>query len=213
MTRLLLTLVALALGLAPAASAQLAAGAPLPEASRPLDAVGGGTRTLAAEAGTQGLVVVFWSNTCPWGNRYAGRVAELAAAYGPAGVGLVLVNSNAPGVLEAESAEAGRVELAESGLAMPYLLDTDGTVAAAFGATSAPHAFLFGPDGRLLYDGAIDDSPSSAERVERPYLREALDQSVAGLPVEVQKTQPFGCRTRTPDAPAPGPPPGATTVP
>ncbi len=200
-------LVAAALVLAPAAAAQLAAGAPLPEADRPLEAVGGGTRTLASLIGAQGLVVVFWSNTCPWGDRYASRVAELASAYGPAGVGMVLVNSNAPGVLEAESAEASRVELAESGLALTYLLDVDGAVAAAFGAASAPHAFLFGPDGRLLYDGAIDDSPSSAERVERRYLREALDQSVAGLPVEVQKTQPFGCRTRTPEAPAPGPAP------
>lgn len=205
MTRALL-LLTLSAAWAAAPRAQIVAGDAMPQADAPLEAVGGGTRTLAAEAGPAGLVVVFWSNTCPWGDRYASRVGDLAATYGPAGVGIVLVNSNAPDQLEAESAAAGRVELSEKSLSVPYLLDAGGAVAAAFGARRAPHAFLFGADGRLLYDGAIDDSPSSAERVERPYLREALDQSVAGLPVAVQKTQPFGCRTRA-TAPTPDPEP------
>lgn len=198
-----------ALAAAPA-RAQFAPGDSLAALGQPLPAVDGRSASLAAEAGPQGLVVVFWSNTCPWGDRYAGRVAELAAAYRPAGFGFALVNSHAPDRLEAESAEAGRDELAAAGLVLPYLLDADGAVARALGARSAPHAFVFDGAGRLAYDGAIDDSPSSASRVERPYLREALDRIVAGLPVEIQKTQPFGCRRpsdapATPATPAPAP--------
>lgn len=208
MTRLVWLLAALAAAVP--ARAQLATGDALPAPGQALPTVDGRSTTLAGEAGTQGLVVLFWSNTCPWGDRYAGRVAALADTYRPAGFGVVLVNSNAPDRLEAESPEAGRAALAEAGLALPYLLDADGAVATAFGVRSAPHAFVFDGGGQLAYDGAIDDSPSSADRVERAYLTEALDRLVAGLPVEIQKTQPFGCRMRrvapdTTEAPAPAP--------
>ena len=63
----------------------------------------------------------------------------------------------------------------------------------AFGATSAPHVFFFDAGRVLRYDGTLDDSPASADRVRVPYLAQAMDQSVAGLPIEVQRTQAFGC--------------------
>lgn len=199
----------LAAGLAASPSAQIATGDLYPLADRVFPSADGAGRTLAGEAGSGGLLVVFWSNTCPWAQRYATRLADLAVGADTAGVGMLLVNSNAPGRLEAESAEATREKIAEAGIAAPALLDADGALARAFGARRAPHAFLFGPDGRLVYDGAIDDSPSAAERVERAWLREAL-AAPAGE-ATVTRTPAFGCRLRL-DAPAdssasPVPPP------
>lgn len=181
-----------------ASPATLTIGSSLPDAERVVQTATGTTTTLVDAAGPAGLVVVFWSNTCPWGDRYAARVADLVAAYAPAGFGVVLVSALGPDRVADASVVASRDELSATGLTVPYLLDTDGALGAAFGVKSAPHAFLFGPARTLLYDGAIDDSPSSADRVERPYLREALDRSVASLPVEVQRTQAFGCRVRPP---------------
>jgi len=66
-------------------------------------------------------------------------------------------------------------------------------LAAAFGVENAPHAFFFNGSGVLRYDGTIDDSPTSPDRVRVPYLAQAMDQSVAGLAIEVQRTQAFGC--------------------
>jgi len=88
---------------------------------------------------------------------------------------------------------ASREAVTAAGLAAPYFLDPQGRLAASFGATNAPHAFFFGPAGTLLYDGALDDSPAAADRVQVPYLAQAMDQSVAGLPIDVQRTQAFGC--------------------
>ncbi len=171
MTRLFVLLAALWAG---APAAQINTGAALPEAAQ---------AGLAASAGTAGLVVVFWTGACPWTDRYAPRLADLAAGYGPAGFGFVLVNAAPP--------DADRPM--PEGLDLPAVLDTDGQLAAAFGVTRAPHVFLFGPESGLLYDGAVDDSPASADRVRTPYLAQAMDQSVAGLAVEIQRTQSFGC--------------------
>ena len=81
-------------------------------------------------------------------------------------------------------------------MAVPYIEDADGRLATAFDARSVPHSFLFGPSMTLLYDGTIDDSPAAPDRVRTPYLAQAMDQSVAGLPIEVQRTQAFGCTVK-----------------
>ena len=193
MTRLI-PLLALVWAAAPAA--QVVYGDPVPQASAPFATADGARTTLDAAGGPAGLVVVFWSNACPWTDRYAPRLADLVARYTPAGVGFVLVNSADPAVGPRETPEASRETATAAGLAVPYLADPDGTLAAAFGARSTPHAFFFGPDGLLRYDGTIDDSPASADRVRTPYLAQAMDQSVAGLPIEVQRTQAFGCTVK-----------------
>ncbi len=189
MTRLFL----LALALAVAPAAQISYGAAVPLASEGFDAADGSQNSLSDASGSAGLVVVFWGNACPWTDRYAPRLADLVGRYTPAGVGFVLVNANDPAQNERESAAVSREAITSSRLAVPYFLDPQGRLALAFGATNAPHVFFFGPSGTLLYDGALDDSPASAERVQVPYLAQAMDQSVAGLPIEIQRTQAFGC--------------------
>lgn len=185
----------------------LATGDLYPLAERVFPSSDGAGRTLAGEAGSGGLLVVFWSNTCPWALRYSARLADLVPRFAAAGVGVVLVNSNAPARLEAESAEATREKVAEAGIDAPALLDDDGALARAFGARRAPHVFLFGPDGRLRYDGAIDDSPSAAERVDRAWLSEVLFPRADLVPAT--RTPAFGCRLLldAPADPSPVPPP------
>lgn len=178
---------------APSVAAQVAYGATLPDPDRTFETADGSNVTLAEAAGEAGLAVIFWSNACPWASRYADRVVDLIEGYAPAGVGFVLVNANDPAQNERETAAASREHAAAAGLVAPYLVDASGDLATAFGATSAPHVFFFGPAGTLLYDGAVDDSPADMSRVQVPYLRQAMDQSIAGLAIEVQRTQAFGC--------------------
>ena len=85
---------------------------------------------------------------------------------------------------------------AAAGFAFPYVMDAGGAVARAFGVRSAPTAYFFDAAGRLVYEGAIDDSPSSADEVEVAYLQDAMDQHLAGRTVEVQRTAALGCTLR-----------------
>jgi hypothetical protein len=66
-------------------------------------------------------------------------------------------------------------------------------VARAFGATHTPEAFLFDARGRLVYHGTIDDNAHEPDKVEKRYLRDAIDAVVAGKPVEIQETKSLGC--------------------
>ena len=47
------------------------------------------------------------------------------------------------------------------------LLDPDGKVGHEYGATNTPHMFVIDPEGKLIYEGAID---SKADRI-RPTSR------------------------------------------
>ena len=177
--------------LAPLAHAQdsLALGAPLPLASQSFPTAAGGTMTLASASGESGLAVVFWSAACPWTAKYEARLAQIAERAGANSIGLVLVASNDPGRSAGDSPEA--LAAAAAAVGAPLILDATAALADAMGAKQTPEAFFF--DGGLLYSGAIDDSPAEAARVTIPYLQQALDQHLAGQPVEVQRTTPFGC--------------------
>ncbi len=169
---------------------------PASVASVVLPAADGGSGSLSGAAGTNGLVVLFWSNVCPWAVRYTERVSALAERYVPAGIGFVAVNSYDAARNPHESADGMERARTEAGFTFPYLADADGAVARAFGVRSAPTAYFFDSAGRLVYEGAIDDSPSSPGEVEVAYLEDAMDQHLAGLTVDVLRTAALGCTIR-----------------
>ena len=168
-------------------------GAALPLADVTLESATGAATSLAAEAGGEGLAVIFWSNTCPWVAKYEDRVLALAEEYVPAGIGIVLVNSNDPADNADEGFDAIRQHATDAGYAIPYLVDEGSRLAQAFGATRTPQVFLFDTTDRLVYEGTVDDSPSDAAQVEEEYFSDAMDQLIAGATIAVQKTKAFGC--------------------
>jgi hypothetical protein len=138
------------------------------------------------------LVLVFSSNRCPTAKAYTERLIKLQAEYGPRGVELVLINSNDPH-LYGEESYPRMVELArELGYTFPYLHDEGQHVARAYGPTRTFHLFALDRDRRLRYEGRFDDA-RVADSVTTTDLANALDDMLAGKPVRVPQTRPFGC--------------------
>lgn len=150
---------------------------------------------LSEVAGSQGTVLVFWSNRCPWVDRYEGRLQELVEAYERQGVGFALVNANDPSSNPRESLEESRRRAQDYDI--PYLIDEEGRLAEALGASRTPQVFVFDRSNTLVYVGAIDDSPGDPRNVDETYLRDALEAMVQGQDVEVEETEAFGCILRT----------------
>lgn len=76
------------------------------------------------------------------------------------------------------------------------LIDEDGSIGKAFGAKTTPHLFVIGPDGKVIYQGAIDDKRSTdpaANATANNYVAAALDAAMAGKTVETGTTRPYGC--------------------
>ena len=138
------------------------------------------------------LVLVFVGNGCPTVRLYEERLAALQARHHDDGVRIVLVNSNNPHLSPPDTYER-MVERAErSSLPFPYLQDAGGRLARACGAICTPHAFAFDADRRLRYRGRIDDS-RTGNTVTRESLADAIADLLAGQPVGVEETAPFGC--------------------
>jgi hypothetical protein len=168
-------------------------GAEVPLADRVMQNAIGQATSFQQQMGPRGLAVVFWSSACPWVTRNEARLIALANEYIPAGIGFVAINSNDPSAITDENLAAMRAHASREAYAFAYVLDDGSAAARAFGASRTPQVFLFDGDGRLVYEGSIDDSPADARRVESAYFRDALAAVVAGEPVLVERTRPFGC--------------------
>jgi len=195
---LIWSLPALTLALLPAhaqSPEEIPLGSEMPAVSTQLSRVTGGQTTLGGLQGSAGTVVVFWSNQCPWVEKYEARLVEIVNEYSGQGFGFVLINSNDPSAYPKEAAEAGaqRSSSANYPSSLVYFSDPNSEVASAFGAQRTPHVYVFDENNTLSYVGAIDDSPGDAGNVSDQYLRQALDALGGGSSVAVPKTKAFGC--------------------
>ena len=76
------------------------------------------------------------------------------------------------------------------------LMDVDGKVGRAYGARTTPHMYLIDPQGKLIYAGAIDSIASanaSDIKSATNYVKQALDEALAGRPLSKPTSQAYGC--------------------
>mgnify|MGYP006293974947 CR=1 FL=1 len=77
------------------------------------------------------------------------------------------------------------------------LFDEDQEVAKAFGAACTPDFFLFDGDRKLVYRGQFDDSrPKNDVPVTGETLRGAVDDILAGKPVDAEQKASMGCNIK-----------------
>ncbi len=177
----------------------LAIGTPLPAADTKMKEVGGKEISLKDAVGSNGLLVVFSCNTCPFvvgsegSEGWEGRYPELGAFSQRMGVGMVLVNSNEAKRDAGDSFADMQARYKEKGYTGSYVLDARNAVADAFGARTTPHVFLFNKDLKLVYKGAIDDNVGSASAVKEKYLEKAINNLVEGKPIDPATTRNVGC--------------------
>jgi peroxiredoxin len=148
-------------------------------------------------------VVLEWLNYgCPFVQKHygSGNMQRLQAEYAEKGVAWFSVVSSAPGKQGYyEPAEMNAMNQEHGNAAMAVLLDPEGNVGRAYGARTTPQMYVIDPDGVLLYNGAIDDKPTSRlEDIDgaHSYLVQALEEAMAGQPVSVPTSQPYGCSVK-----------------
>jgi hypothetical protein len=121
----------------------------------------------------------------------------MAAArdYQPRGVRFLAVNSNDSERYPRDSYEAMQQRLRDEEWAHPYLHDESQEVARAFGARTTPDVFVVDREGVLRYRGAPDADYSDPSH-DAAWLREALDDLLAGAEVRRAETEPVGCSVK-----------------
>lgn len=83
--------------------------------------------------------------------------------------------------------------------ATDVLLDPTGKVGKLYEAKTTPHMFIIDKDGRLVYQGAIDDK-ADTEKDSIPsaknYVATALTELMKGKPVTAHTTKSYGCAVK-----------------
>ncbi|RKZ12071.1 thioredoxin family protein [bacterium] len=142
------------------------------------------------------IVVLEWTNpTCPFVQRHytAGNTTMLDTQASFADDGVVWLGIDSSNYVTAESASAwaGSKEIS-----WPILLDAAGDVGRMYEARTTPHMFVIGRDGKVLYNGAIDDDPRGQNDEVNNYVEAALTAALAGDAVEMAQTRPYGCSVK-----------------
>jgi hypothetical protein len=168
-------------------------GSPLPKADVRVKDVSGKEVTLQEAKQANGLLVMFSCNTCPYVLRNQSRTNKVCDYARGHQVGVILLNSN-EGDREGGNSFADMQSYAkQQGYTWFYALDRNSVLADAFGASRTPECYLFDKSGRLVYHGAIDDSPGDPREVRRSHLQYAMDEMLAGKAVSVKESRSVGC--------------------
>jgi peroxiredoxin len=149
--------------------------------------VDGKEHSLASLKGKSGTVIIFIATQCPVSNAYNARMQKLAEDYRAKGVNVVGINSNVK-----ELAPEVKQHAADKGLTFAILKDAGNVVADRFDAQVTPEAYLLDASGKLVYRGRIDNS-RNGDSISASELRDALDATLAGKPVEKSEVKAFGC--------------------
>lgn len=177
-------------------------GTMLPAATVKMKDVSGKELSLKDAAKTNGLVVIFSCNTCPFvigsegSEGWEGRYRELVAYATRMGIGVAFVNSNEAKRNDGDGFEDMKKRYKDKNLDGYYLLDKDHVVADAFGARTTPHVFLFDKTMKLAYKGAIDDNVARSADVKEHWLKRAMAAVSAGEPVDPTTTRNTGCSVK-----------------
>jgi peroxiredoxin len=149
------------------------------------------------------FVVLEWHNReCPYTKKQynSGNMQALQKEWTGKGVVWFTVISSAPGqqgyvTAEEENAYVKQVKASPTAV----LLDPTGQLGHLYSAKTTPHIFIINPQGILIYDGAIDDKPTTdLEDVARAknYVSAALEEAMAGKEVAVATSRPYGCSVK-----------------
>jgi len=148
-------------------------------------------------------VVLEWVNPgCPFVVKHyaSGNMQATQKDSTSKGVVWLAVNSTASDHQDykAPSAMAGWMQQQKAG-ATATLMDADGKVGRAYGARTTPHIYVINASGTLVYAGAIDDKPTASQADipgSRNHVKAALAESLAGKPVSMASTRPYGCSVK-----------------
>ena len=120
-------------------------------------------------AGTNGTLIMFISNHCPYVKSIETRIARDAKALQDLGIGVAAICANDENAYPDDGQAGMRTQARRAHFEFPYLRDEGQETARAYDAVCTPDFFGFDKDGGLQYRGRLDASkrdtaPEGAKR-------------------------------------------------
>ena len=148
----------------------------------------GATTAIPADLAKSKLtVVVFYADHCPCFRVHEARLAKLESDYRAQGVRVLVVDSEVEATTDRDAKAA-----AERGMA-PINLDPGARLADALGAEYATFTVVLDAEGRVRYRGGLDSDKNTLHDDAKPFVRDALDDLLAGREPRVPEGKTLGC--------------------
>lgn len=144
-------------------------------------------------------VVLEWNNPgCPFVRKhYQGNMQALQKDFTQRGVVWLTINSTEDASSDYLPAPQLAGWMRDQGASpSATLMDEDGRVGRLYAARVTPHMYIVSAQGQLVYAGAIDSIPSGrVADIEKAtnYVRQGLEELLAGKPLRVSSSQAYGC--------------------
>jgi peroxiredoxin len=148
------------------------------------------------------IVLEWYQPDCPFVRKHynSGNMQALQKEYVAKGVVWLSIDSSAAGQEgNYPSTELNQIAAKNGAARTALLLDADGKVGHLYGAKTTPDMYIINPQGVLVYQGAIDDKPSTDltdVKAAKNYVKSALNAVMGGQTVATASTRPYGCSVK-----------------
>jgi peroxiredoxin len=141
------------------------------------------------------IVICFTCNTCPYAVDYEDRLIALAKKFESEGGKAAVIAIN-PNLVADDLLPAMQERAKKKGFNFIYLHDASRQqVAKSYGATYTPEFVVLDKNRKVVYLGAMDDSPDG-KKVTKKYVEDAVAAALAGKAPAVAETPAVGCAVR-----------------
>ena len=162
-------------------------------ASFDLPGIDGKRYTLDSVRGTNGTVVMFICNHCPYVKAVVGKIVRDTSELRRHGVGSIAIMSNDTVAYPDDSFANMKTFAAEHAFTFPYVIDETQDVGRAYGAVCTPDFFGFDRDLKLAYRGRLDASGRSSDPAAARELFDAMVAVATGGKAPAVQQAAVGC--------------------
>ncbi len=149
------------------------------------------------------IVVLEWLNHgCPFVRKHydSGNMQSLQTKFTGQNVIWLSIVSSAPGKQgHVDEKGALKEKMDNKSAATDILLDPAGKVGMLYGAKTTPHMFIIDKEGKLAYQGAIDDHADTDKNsipASKNFVVTAMEEVMAGKKVTAHTTKSYGCSVK-----------------
>lgn len=158
------------------------------------EVVSGQVYSLDSFHGKDALLVMFICRHCPYVKHVEQELAKIGKDYQEKKLGIIGISSNDPATYPDDAPHRLKEMAQQLDFRFPFCFDETQEVAKAYKAGCTPDFYVFDAQRRLVYRGQLDESrPGNNKPVTGRDVRAAIDNVLAGKPVDSTQKPSIGC--------------------
>lgn len=153
--------------------------------------------SLADAKGTEGTLIMFICNHCPFVKHVNSELSLLAKDYESKGINCIAISSNDVENYPDDAPHLMKENALTHDFIFPYLYDETQDTAKAYDAACTPDFYIFDKNLKLVYRGQLDDSrPGNDKPLTGKDIRQALDAMINGMAISEEQKPSIGCNIK-----------------